>query len=554
MRSLRSSSPAASTASTPVAVACGAALLLAGCSNDDGVPLQRVADGKAEVTGRGVLVIVIDGLRWDHTSLAGYDRDTTPFLRQFAKSSVVFEDAWAATASPLGSHIAILSGCDPSIAQPPTAMESVPGAPTARGDAWFIPEGLELLSQPFLGSGWRTAAFVDHPMIAELRGFDRGFVEFIEFGGSREPKTQEIGVFGVGRRFVRWLNGLAIDQDWFAYVHMNDLERVWSAGQDERLQEAVEQATAHWRPRPDLARVPPLGYVEPTLHALPPSRARAGEPLSLAEYELRYDRGLRAIDASLRRLIGHADEFERADLITVVIAGSFGTALGEDGLYLQAGLVGEGDLHVPLVVRPSRALRESLGWRREGSGSGSASGPGRSANLASLIDLAPTLTDLYGLRPPRQMHGLSLRRAMTAPDARDRDEVAPRRAVAFLDSSLVPGDGIITESRRYADYRGTGRFAALQDVFEPRQANAGDPTVAREAFVELGHRWESLLLDHRRWLHFGGGEADISRVEELRTLQAQPVSRSLEHPRDTPRTGSGIGTNGSDGPDGPGGH
>ena len=519
---------------------------LVGCSADDGVPLQRVVDGEAEVTGRGVLVIVIDGLRWDHTSLAGYDRDTTPFLRQFAKSSIVFEDAWAATASPLGSHIAILSGCDPSIAQPPTAMESVPGAPAARNDAWFIPEGLELLSQPFLGSGWRTAAFVDHPMIAELRGFDRGFVEFIEFGGSREQGDQEIGVFGVGRRFVRWLNGLRIDQDWFAYVHMNDLERVWAAGQDARLHEALDKATAHWEPRPELARVPPLGYVEPTVHALPPSRAREGEPLSLAEYELRYDRGLRAIDASLQRLIGHADEFERADLITVVIAGSFGTALGEDGLYLQAGLVGEGDLHVPLVVRPSRNLRESLGW----GGEGATSGPGRSAKLASLIDLAPTLADLYGLRPPRQMHGLSLRPAMTARGAREVGEPEPRRAVAFLDSSLVPGDGIVTETRRFADYRGEGRFSALQDVFEPRGAGKGDRAVAREAYVELGHRWESLLLEHRRWLHFGGGDADISRVDELRTLQAQPVLRSLEQPRDTPRTGTGPGADDSGEPGG----
>ena len=60
----------------PVAACLG---LLAGCGEPE-LPLARVRDGQAEITGQGVLVVVVDGLRWDHTSLAGYDRDTTPFL------------------------------------------------------------------------------------------------------------------------------------------------------------------------------------------------------------------------------------------------------------------------------------------------------------------------------------------------------------------------------------------------------------------------------------------------------------------------------------------
>ena len=48
--------------------------------------------------------------------------------------------------------------------------------------------------------------------------------------------------------------------------------------------------------------------------------------------------------------------------MTIVIMGSFGTGLGEHGLYLQAGLAEDEDLHVPLLIRPSKALRKSLGW------------------------------------------------------------------------------------------------------------------------------------------------------------------------------------------------
>ena len=499
---------------------------LVSCSGDDVHPLQGVADGKAQVTGNGVLVIVIDGLRWDHTSLAGYERKTTPFLRRFAATGLVFTDAWASTASLLGSHIAILLGCDPSIAQPPKAQ--LPVIPSLEAgiridqadsgpEAWFIPEGLQLLSQPFLGSGWRTAAFVDHPMIAELRGFDRGFMDFIAFGGRPDVEEREIGVFGVGRRFVKWLNRLPIDQDWFAYVHMNDLERVWTEGPEPEVKTLIERASAKWTARPELGRVPPLGYTEPILDALPPSRAAAGEPLSLAEYELRYDRGLRAMDASLQRLIAHADEFGRKERITVVIVGSFGMGLGENGLYLQAGLVEEEDLHVPLVIRPSKALRDALGWVTEE--------PRRSDSLVSLTDLAPTLVDLYGLRAPGEMIGVSLRPICVDPARQVRSQ-------AFVSGAVTPAGGVVTSALRYARYGVEGRLMA-------RQEGARNPERATEtALAGLLDRWETLLLEQRRWLHFGDGEADKRSVDHLRALQITPLGRPEGHAEPSPRAHS----------------
>ena len=42
-----------------------------------------------------VVVVLIDTLRADHTSLYGYPRDTTPFLRRLAEGGVLFEQARA---------------------------------------------------------------------------------------------------------------------------------------------------------------------------------------------------------------------------------------------------------------------------------------------------------------------------------------------------------------------------------------------------------------------------------------------------------------------------
>ncbi|MEM8713682.1 MAG: sulfatase-like hydrolase/transferase, partial [Planctomycetota bacterium] len=129
--------------------------------------LEDVAAGRAEVSGEGVLVIAIDGLRWDHTSLSGYDRDTTPFLASLGREGMIFSDAWSPSPSLVGAHVGILSGSDPLLAQPPTdTLISDEPPTTAAGRSvsarsqeipWFIPEDLWLLGQSFLSHGWNTA-------------------------------------------------------------------------------------------------------------------------------------------------------------------------------------------------------------------------------------------------------------------------------------------------------------------------------------------------------------------------------------------------------------
>lgn len=521
-----------------------AAVCTVSSCGSDADSLRAVASGQSTVTGEGVLLIVVDGLRWDHTSLAGYDRETTPFLRDLAKRSIVFENAWSPTPSQLGAHVAILSGCDPSIAHAPPVFGTVADdfplrleGRSAEGAAWFLPEELTLLSQPFLGAGWNTAAFVDDPMIAELRGFDRGFREFIEYGGDPDGDDREIGVFGVGRRFVRWLNRQSISDNWFAYVHMNDLERVWVEGEDTLAFQAVEPLTRRWARRPELERVPPLGYSEPLLHTLPPSRAGTGEPLSLAEYELRYDRGICAIDASLQRLLGHAGEFGREELLTIVIVGSFGTGLGENGMYLQAGLATEEDLHVPLVIKPSKRLAESLGLAADGAGE-----LRRTGSLASSIDLMPTLVDLLGLRSPGGLHGVSL-----VPVLEDREKEV--RARIFATSTAVPGDAVIDRMGIYSRYvvpatldrdgesieDTQGRLREVWTPFGAQGMTIGSPGFGPQELGALGEkrvildRWKSLVLSERRAIHFGQETVDIEGVEKIVGLQAMPRGPHEDH-------------------------
>lgn len=122
-----------------------------------------------------VVVVLIDTLRADHTSLYGYARDTTPFLRQLALGGVLFEQARAQASCTFPSVNSILSGRHPSIylGQPGGHLGFLEAVPTLQG----------VLRE----RGYRTIAVSASTVVRKNPGphnrygdFDRGFDVFDE--------------------------------------------------------------------------------------------------------------------------------------------------------------------------------------------------------------------------------------------------------------------------------------------------------------------------------------------------------------------------------------
>jgi arylsulfatase len=338
--------------------------------------------------GRGLLVIAIDALRADHLSCLGYDRATTPVFDELAAQGTLFTDTWSAAPEVLAANTAILTGCDPLLARRPGAVASGPSSELA---AWSWPAGLPSLAQELLARGYETAAFVDHPALAPIRGVARGFQVFQGFREDAVDPELELGMEGVATKFLRWLDGVGPGADWFAYLHVNDLERQWSRRAfDPRWDTLFE-------PRPELAHVPPVSEAEHAYFALPRPRW-AGGSQSLGEYEAHYDAELRQLNMKLWRVLQRLQRSGRLRSTTVVVVGTYGVSFGEGGLYLDSGELSASDLSVPWIVRPAPTLGLPRG--REVGG------------VASLIDLAPTLLELEGLAVPAAMQGISQRAAL----------------------------------------------------------------------------------------------------------------------------------------------
>ncbi|MBL8863198.1 MAG: sulfatase-like hydrolase/transferase [Planctomycetes bacterium] len=367
---------------------------------------------------RGVLVLAVDALRADHVSGLGYDRATTPALDRLAEEGATFLDAWSAAPEVLPAHAALLTGCDPGLAQRPGAAAPGPAADLAR---WRVPDGFPSLAQELLARGFETAAFVDHPDVAPIRGVAKGFQTFAGYREDAVDPDLELGFEGVATRFVRWLASRAADADWFAYLHVNDLERVWTRPPLDPRWDAL------YEPRPELGSMPPVAEGDHAFFAIPRPRW-AGVPKTLGEYELRYDGAIGQLDTKLARLLERLRRLGRLDNTTVVVVGAFGVSFGEGGLYLDTGALTAADLRVPLVVRPGAGVALPRGSRLDG--------------LASLVDVAPTVLELLGLRPPPSMSGVSHAprlRDPALPAARERAHAwgGFQRGVAAIDADWI---------------------------------------------------------------------------------------------------------------------
>lgn len=480
--------------------------------------LGAFACGRAPAAGEGhgLLVIAIDALRRDHLEIYGSDRATSPFLTRLAAESVVFEDAWSTGASLEASHVALLTGCDPLVAiSPRVPLDD--GGSVEPALPWRVPSEVPHMPLEFLANGWATGGFVDHPGLSEVSGFGFGFHDFLV--SRKSSATRGSGVKHVARRLLRWLDGLEDQRNWFGYMHLGDLEFLWSQG--------VDNLPMDFPPRPELDYLVPQGNSTPVFHALP--RGMSSESRrSLGDYESIYDTGIARLDAALEQLFADLDARGVLETTTVVLVGTYGFGFGEAGLLVDAGTLSEVDLRVPLLIRPAPHLGLATG-RREGA-------------LVSLLDLPPTLLGLASIREPDGMHGNSLGGLLAGSDERVRDYAfalgAIHRGFAAADEEYLYTHSLLGESKGRLAESWFGERSPDQVLVEglfvrgerlrPGRRAAGIGNLARgDRLRAAGEAWYSDLGRVRDALHLSRWLPSVRDPAVLDELRAKGLLGEL---------------------------
>jgi arylsulfatase A-like enzyme len=306
-----------------------------------------------------VLFVVVDCLRADHTSLDGYDRDTTPFLAETGRR---FPNAVSAAPWTYPSVVSLLSGLyvhnhgadfDSELRKWDPDANQTPG--TIHDDVVTLPELLGASGyDTYFSTAIRTAEIALHGRFEEMR---------MQFHAPAETIVDDL---------LGWWDGRESDR--FAYVQFGDLHG---------LQLGVRHV-------PDDR---PFGEIEPLPDMTDDDWADDGRRSQYVDRNERlYDTLARYVDDQIHRLLRQLEA--RGDLqdTLVVVVGDHGEGLGEHWAlerdilnnpygppfgYAHGSNLFQELIRVPLVVAGGEAPDQTSRW-------------------VSTTDIVPTVLDRLG--------------------------------------------------------------------------------------------------------------------------------------------------------------
>jgi arylsulfatase A-like enzyme len=305
---------------------------------------------------RDILLVTVDSLRHDHIGCYNYERETTPFLDEFAATANRFTNAFANACMTRLSFPTILTSSYPSMYGGPERMS----------------DQRTLLAAALSAGGYETAGFHSNLYLSADFGYDRGFDEF--FDSKTDPNA--------GLRLKEAVKE-RIDED--GWLH-NALSRVFDklelragirVGTPYVDAEAITDRAISWVETTWDAESPRFlwtHYMDPHHPYVPPAehqcvfrddpiddrqaiklrRKMMEAPESVTEQELAclidlYDGEIRYTDSQIEQLVTAVTEAWGEDTI-VIITSDHGDEFREHGGFSHTATFYDEVVHVPLLV------------------------------------------------------------------------------------------------------------------------------------------------------------------------------------------------------------
>jgi len=329
-----------------------------------------------------VLLYVVCTLRPDHTSLYGYARETTPYLKQLGASSAVFDDA---------------------IAQAPWTKASVPSILTslqayAHGlvnESDTIPRGAATMAEQLRAAGYVTASIVANPFAGRASGLDRGFDYVMEYPVVQRQRTDAVDrgtdSAAINRAVMPWLERHR-DEPLFLFVLSTDPHAPYRPPAEFEKQFANPAETEQFNQ--DYAKLHDIrAYGGGATVNRAEIRAKGIDPDAFLRRAVdRYDGEIAHNDRSIESLTGKLKDLGLLDNTLVIVASDHGEEFWEHGLGAHGHSLYSELIHVVLMMWNPKLIPHAR----------------RVNDTVQLVDILPTVLDLLGLQPATGIEGRSL--------------------------------------------------------------------------------------------------------------------------------------------------
>ena len=403
-----------------------------------------------------VLFISIDDLRPDIGSY-GHPVAKTPNLDNFAKSAILFEQAYTQQAVCGPSRAALLTGLRPSTTGirrlDQTVSDTVPSVTTM--NKLFKKNGYETVSVGKIyhhfkddADGWSYPPFdfiYDFRKERKKRGLPKGPPYMVWESDELMPDAINVA------HAVNELNRLSEqDNPFFLAVGLHRPHLPFRAPKsdwdkyDPKLVPAPK-TTKQQLGAPDWAVV---AWEIWNYDNLPPKPG----PMPKSEGDkLRhgYLAAISFVDGLVGQLLEKVEALGLDKNTVVVVWGDHGFKLGDHGGWSKHSTV-ELDIHIPLIIRVP-------GMKAPGS---------RTKALVETVDIYPTLIDIAGLEQPQALEGVSLLPLIDQPD-RSWKEAVFAQFPRYAKNQLLMGETVRTDRFRYTAWVGVRNGVILaQELYD----------------------------------------------------------------------------------------
>jgi arylsulfatase A-like enzyme len=433
-----------------------------GFDNTNAAKLPTLPTEQPKTTLRGgdnVLIIFVDTLRFDRLGFTGYKRDgksLTPHLDAFAAQSVVFSKAYAQASNTPRSVPSFLASRYPSQLEVDAVEKNYP---TNLDDNEFLFETLK-------GAGFKTYGMSSHFYFCDRSKYPDTCPDVNNSDGA-PMRTNAI------QGADEWDNAGALK--------IYDKE-----GPDSNKDFAGPRIIAKTKKKLSELATAKTKFAM-IVHLFEPHSTyikHDGYPITesgTAALSQKYDYEIAVEDTLIGELLAHLDETKLAANTTVVVIADHGEAFGvhtfagEKQFFHGMTLYNE-VLHVPLIFRVPGAK------------------PRQTADVVQLIDLAPTITALFGVEQPASWQGRSLVPALEGTNlapAPSFAEMLPSKSWNHRGTSMVSADGKRHVFHRISDSR--WEIYDLEKDPEER-TNILDSEPKAKELQQLLAAWEQSLI------------------------------------------------------------
>ncbi len=356
-------------------------------SPDISVPSDKL---RQENDPYNIILIIIDTLRADHTSLLGYGRNTTPWIEDYSSRGVVFTNARSNSSWTIPSVTSFLTSRHPG-------MNPV--------EKWFedLPSRLTTLPEVLSSQGYYTKGVSTNFHITGINGYDRGYDEFTYLSGHSFRQLLRLPNFISNR--IPVYNEYA---QAFGYI---DGGLVYGKAR------TVNREINPWLKRNSQNRFFLYAhYMDPHIPYYPPKPVHSkGKILSMNDfrnlrrfhdqiglsktlpkvmqvYVDRYDDEITYIDSKIKELFETFDELGLWQNTLVILTSDHGEEFLDHGNAEHGHSMYQELVHIPLVI-----------FFPDGRGKGK-----KIDHPVDLLDLAPTIYEYLGIEPEERLEGVSL--------------------------------------------------------------------------------------------------------------------------------------------------